>query len=73
MLLDAVLAVCTSLSQSAKPCHDWILAMPLVHFLSDAATPFEYPIKAVSQAKPDWWGLCGIGSKEGDLKHLQKE
>eukprot|EP00118_Oscarella_pearsei_P007887 m.39623 g.39623 ORF g.39623 m.39623 type:complete len:1192 (+) comp32773_c0_seq4:150-3725(+) len=68
LALDAVLAACGSLCRSSLRPPDWILAMPLVHFLAGASEPFCDPGRPIDSMKPEWWGLCGMCYTEGTLK-----
>eukprot|EP00118_Oscarella_pearsei_P019394 m.206023 g.206023 ORF g.206023 m.206023 type:complete len:1729 (+) comp39667_c0_seq12:93-5279(+) len=67
-VLGAVLGICSQLVSKQQPAAEWIMAVPLVHFLSHLSEPFK--VRQFDWRKDDWWGL---GKLERDARQYQKK
>ena len=46
--------------------HDWLFAVPLVHFLTQASEPFSSDVLLMEEPQPKddtWWGADGFSTK----------
>ena len=46
--------------------HEWLYAVPLVHFLTQASEPFSNEVLLMEEPKPNddaWWGANGFTTK----------
>ena len=46
--------------------HDWLFAVPLVHFLTQQSEPFSSDVLLMEEPKPKddtWWGANGFSTK----------
>ena len=46
--------------------HEWLYAVPLVHFLTQASEPFSNEVLLMEEPKPNddtWWGANGFTAK----------
>ena len=44
--------------------HEWLFAVPLVHFLTQVSEPFNSDVLLMEEPKDDtWWGANGFPTK----------
>ena len=43
---------------------EWLLAIPMLHFLREQSKPFEEPESGGSPRSPAWWGAQKLNIKE---------
>ena len=53
------------------PQANWLLAMPLLHFLSDSVSPFEQP-RHCDHKISKWWMLCGLDREIDNYRNQSK-
>ncbi|XP_065846447.1 uncharacterized protein [Oscarella lobularis] len=67
VILSAVRSVCTTLCKCSSLAN-WLLAMPIIHFLSDRVKPFEVPSVTVNRSEESWWSLDSIAEAVGSFR-----
>lgn len=69
MNFDAVQSLCQTACTSRSSVPEWLLALPLLHFLRDDSAPFQPP--TVTQVNHrQWWGL---GNLYNDVKIFREK
>ena len=55
--------------------HEWLFAVPLVHFLTGVSEPFNSDVLLMEEPKPKddtWWGANGFPTKQCEKEILQR-
>lgn len=63
---EAVQGICRHVNKSHRDLHDWLLAVPLVHFLTQVCAPFdssELLMEEPREKDETWWGANGFETK----------
>ena len=63
---EAIQGICRHVSKSHRDLHDWLFAVPLVHFLTQACAPFDSSVLLTEKPKEKdetWWGANGFETK----------
>ncbi|XP_078381354.1 E3 ubiquitin-protein ligase rnf213-alpha-like isoform X3 [Oculina patagonica] len=63
---EAIQAICRHVAKDHRDLHDWLFAVPLVHFLTQESQPFNSSVLLMEtpKAKDDtWWGASGFNTK----------
>ena len=63
---EAIQAICRHVVKNHRDIHDWLFAVPLVHFLTQVSQPFNSSVLLTE--KPEnkdetWWGASGFDTK----------
>lgn len=62
----AIQAICRHVAKDRYDLHDWLFAVPLVHFLTQASKPFSNAVLLMEEPKrkdDTWWGANGFETK----------
>ena len=65
---EAVLRLCQMACSSGSFASEWLLALPLLHFLRGDSAPFQAPA-VMPLNTPRWWGLANLYD---DVKFFRK-
>ena len=63
---EAIQAICRYIAKNRYDLHDWLFAVPLVHFLTQASEPFSSSVLLMEEPKQKddtWWGATGFETK----------
>ncbi|KAL9988278.1 hypothetical protein ACROYT_G002709 [Oculina patagonica] len=63
---EAIQAICRRVAKDHSEHHDWLFAVPLVHFLTQASQPFNSAVLLMEKPKHNddtWWGASGFDTK----------
>ena len=63
---ESIQAICRHVVKDYRDLHDWLFAVPLVHFLTQASKPFSNEVLVMDEPKPnndEWWGANGFSTK----------
>ena len=63
---EAIQGICRHVSKSHRDLHDWLFAVPLIHFLTQACAPFDSSVLRMEKPKEKdetWWGANGFETK----------
>ena len=63
---EAIQGICTHVSKDHPDIHDWLFAVPLVHFLTQVCAPFDCSVLLMEEPKgkdETWWGADGFETK----------
>ncbi|PFX29705.1 E3 ubiquitin-protein ligase RNF213 [Stylophora pistillata] len=63
---EAIQAICRHVSKTHRDLHDWLFAVPLVHFLIQECAPFDSSVLLMEKPKEKddtWWGANGFETK----------
>ena len=64
---DAIERLCNRIAKNAwTPDYEWLLAVPLLHFLRGDSKPFKEPDMGGQPNNPAWWGAenLSLGKSE---------
>ena len=50
--------------------HEWLLAVPLMHFLTQQSSPFKAVLLKDKPKSEEWWGAEGLETKAVRKKAL---
>ena len=63
---ESIQAICKHVVKHYHDLHDWLFAVPLVHFLTQASKPFSTDVLLVEEPKRNddlWWGASEFSTK----------
>lgn len=63
---EAIQAICRHVAKEHHDLHDWLFAVPLVHFLTRVSQPFSNSVLLMEKPKDrddTWWGASGFDTK----------
>ncbi|CAH3029473.1 unnamed protein product, partial [Porites evermanni] len=63
---EAIQAICRNVAKQCYDLHEWLFAVPLVHFLTQASEPFTSDVLLIEEPKRNddsWWGATGFETK----------
>ena len=63
---EAIQAICRHAAKEYYSLHEWLFAVPLVHFLTQASDPFSSDVLLMEEPKRNdetWWGATGFETK----------
>lgn len=63
---EAIQAICRHVAKEHRNLHDWLFAVPLVHFLTRNSQPFSNSVLLMEKPKDrddTWWGAEGFDTK----------
>ena len=63
---EAIQAICRHVAKECDSLHEWLFAVPLVHFLTQASEPFSSDVLLMEEPKRNdetWWGATGFETK----------
>ena len=63
---EAIQGICRHVSKNHRDLHDWLFAVPLVHFLTQECAPFDSSVLLTEKPKEKdetWWGAKGFETK----------
>ena len=63
---ESIQAICRHVVKHYHDLHDWLFAVPLAHFLTQASKPFSTDVLLVEEPKRNddlWWGASGFSTK----------
>ena len=58
--------MCRQVVKDDNDLHEWLFAVPLVHFLTQVSEPFNSDALLMEEPKPNddtWWGANGFPTK----------
>ena len=63
---EAIQAICKHVAKNHNDLHEWLFAVPLVHFLTQVSQPFSGSVLLMEEPKEKddtWWGANGFDTK----------
>ena len=64
---ESIKKICRHVVEHHSDLHHWLLAVPLVHFLTDQSRPFDKSVLLLEnpkqQEQDEWWGVQGFKTK----------
>ncbi|KAK2555497.1 E3 ubiquitin-protein ligase rnf213-alpha [Acropora cervicornis] len=63
---DSLQRLCRQVAKEYRDAHDWLFAVPLAHFLTQASKPFDKAVLLMGEPKAKeeiWWGAEGFDTK----------
>lgn len=63
---ESIQAICRHVVREYRDLHDWLFAVPLAHFLTQASEPFSNDVLLMEEPKgkdDTWWGATGFDTK----------
>ena len=66
LLGDSLQRLCRQVVREYHDAHEWLFAVPLAHFLTQASKPFDKAVLLMEEpnAKDEsWWGADGFNTK----------
>ncbi|KAJ7355102.1 hypothetical protein OS493_027891 [Desmophyllum pertusum] len=63
---EAIRVICRHASENHHDRHDWLFAVPLVHFLTQVSQPFSNSVLLMEKPKDKddtWWGASGFDTE----------
>lgn len=63
---ESIQAICRHVVKHYHDLHDWLFAVPLAHFLTQASKPFSTDVLLVEEPKRNddlWWGASEFSTK----------
>ena len=60
---EAIQKACKYVTKEMYDLHDWLLAVPLVHFLLQQSAPFQSVMLMEKPRDDEWWGAQGFETK----------
>ena len=63
---EAIQAICKHVAKNHRDHHEWLFAVPLVHFLTQVSQPFSGSVLLMEEPKEKddtWWGANGFDTK----------
>ena len=67
---EAIQIVCNYAAEKMYDHHEWLLAVPLMHFLTCQSSPFKEVLLMDKPKGEEWWGAEGLGTKAVRRKAL---
>ena len=70
---EAIQDICRYAARERYDLHDWLFAVPLVHFLTQTSEPFSNAVLLMEEPKgkdDTWWGGTGFETSSVRQRHL---